>query len=65
MRRSEKLISAPEILATLAEETESIKQAGVFGSPCFVVDGEVFWGDDRLDDAVQWSRNGSLRHVPS
>ncbi|MBW0004494.1 MAG: 2-hydroxychromene-2-carboxylate isomerase [Hyphomicrobiales bacterium] len=23
--------------------------AGVFGSPCYVLDGEVFWGQDRLD----------------
>ena len=23
--------------------------AGVIGSPCYVIDGEVFWGQDRLD----------------
>lgn len=57
------MASAPEIAGALAEETEAIKQAGVFGSPSFLVDGEVFWGDDRLDDAVQWSRNRSLRGV--
>ena len=22
----------------------------------FVVDGEVFWGDDRLEDAVDWAK---------
>jgi len=27
---------------------------GVFGSPTFVVGTEVFWGDDRLDDALLW-----------
>ncbi|MCC5979010.1 MAG: DsbA family protein [Salinarimonas sp.] len=53
--------STPESEAALAEETEAVKQAGVFGSPNFIVNGEVFWGDDRLDDAVQWYRNGSLR----
>ena len=47
----------------MAEETEAVKQVGVFGSPSFIVEGEVFWGDDRLDDAVQWSRNGSLEGV--
>lgn len=57
------MASAPEIAGALAEETEAIKQAGVFGSPSFLVDGEVFWGDDRLDDAVQWSRNRSPRGV--
>jgi 2-hydroxychromene-2-carboxylate isomerase len=34
--------------------TEEAKALGVFGSPTFVVDGEVFWGDDRLGDAVDW-----------
>ena len=35
-------------------DTEEAKALGVFGSPTFVVDGEVFWGDDRLEDAVAW-----------
>jgi 2-hydroxychromene-2-carboxylate isomerase len=35
-------------------DTEEAKALGVFGSPTFVVDGEVFWGDDRLEDAVEW-----------
>ena len=35
-------------------DTEEAKALGVFGSPTFVVHGEVFWGDDRLDDAVEW-----------
>ena len=35
-------------------DTEEAKALGVFGSPTFVVDGELFWGDDRLDDAVEW-----------
>jgi 2-hydroxychromene-2-carboxylate isomerase len=38
--------------------TEDAKSLGVFGSPTFVVDGEVFWGDDRLDDAIRWSKAG-------
>jgi 2-hydroxychromene-2-carboxylate isomerase len=33
-------------------------ELGVFGSPMLVVDGEVFWGDDRLDDAVSWAKGG-------
>jgi 2-hydroxychromene-2-carboxylate isomerase len=35
-------------------DTEEAKALGVFGSPTFVVDGEVFWGDDRLEDAIAW-----------
>jgi 2-hydroxychromene-2-carboxylate isomerase len=54
------LASAEAAVDALAAETETAKQAGVFGSPTFVVDGEVFWGDDRLDDAVAWYRHGRL-----
>ena len=40
--------------------TETAKAIGVFGSPTFVVDAEVFWGDDRLEDAIGWrKRKGS------
>jgi 2-hydroxychromene-2-carboxylate isomerase len=40
--------------------TAEARKLGVFGSPTFAVDGELFWGDDRLDDALQWFRNGRL-----
>lgn len=40
--------------AALAETTAQATRLGIFGSPTFVVDGEVFWGDDRLEDAVEW-----------
>jgi len=41
--------------AALAAETEIAKAAGVFGSPSFVVGKEVFWGDDRLEAALDWA----------
>lgn len=31
---------------------------GVFGSPFLVIDGEPFWGHDRLDEADQWLARG-------
>jgi 2-hydroxychromene-2-carboxylate isomerase len=37
-----------EIKQRLRLQTESAIQAGVFGVPSFVVDGEIFWGNDRL-----------------
>ena len=43
-----------EVEAKLAAATKEAKAAGIFGSPSFVVDGELFWGDDRLEDAVSW-----------
>jgi 2-hydroxychromene-2-carboxylate isomerase len=36
--------------------TDEARLLGVFGSPTFVVDGEVFWGDDRLEDAIAWRK---------
>ncbi|MEQ8291042.1 MAG: 2-hydroxychromene-2-carboxylate isomerase [Roseovarius sp.] len=38
--------------------TEEAVALGVFGSPSFVTGGEVFWGDDRLEDALGWARDG-------
>ncbi len=40
----------------LHEETEAVARLGVFGAPSFTVGEELFWGDDRLDEALQWSR---------
>jgi 2-hydroxychromene-2-carboxylate isomerase len=33
--------------------TDAAAAAGVFGVPSLVVDGEVFWGDDRLEEAIE------------
>lgn len=41
--------------------TEEAKGLGIFGSPTFAVGKELFWGDDRLDDAIQWHRRGTLK----
>jgi len=44
------------IIDKLAQETEEAMKLGVFGSPTFVVGQEVFWGDDRLEDALLWAK---------
>jgi hypothetical protein len=28
---------------------------GIFGAPTFIVDGELFWGNDRLEAALDWA----------
>lgn len=33
---------------------------GVFGSPCFIVDGEPFFGVDRLPQLEKWLRTGGF-----
>jgi 2-hydroxychromene-2-carboxylate isomerase len=50
-----------EVIATAYEAaTDEARRLNIFGAPTFVVDDEVFWGDDRLDDAIAWRRNGKL-----
>jgi 2-hydroxychromene-2-carboxylate isomerase len=43
------------------QATQYAKSLGVFGSSTFVVNGEVFWSDDRLDDAMSWLRHGRVQ----
>lgn len=41
----------------LAQATDEARAKGIFGAPTFVTqDGEVFWGDDRLEDAIAWHK---------
>jgi 2-hydroxychromene-2-carboxylate isomerase len=34
-------------------------ELGIFGAPDFVVGGELFWGNDRLEDVLAWASSGS------
>ncbi len=43
----------------LRANTEEAQHLGIFGAPSLVTaGGELFWGNDRLDDALAWARNG-------
>ena len=46
--------NSEEIREKYAVETEVARSLGIFGSPTFVYGTEIFWGDDRLDDAIDW-----------
>ncbi len=56
----------PQRVVTLAQSdaigraydaaTDEARKLGIFGVPSFVTRGEVFWGDDRLEDAIRWHR---------
>ena len=39
----------PDVQARYNEHTGQAIDAGVFGAPSYVIDGEIFWGQDRLD----------------
>jgi 2-hydroxychromene-2-carboxylate isomerase len=44
-----------ETKAALTAETDVARDLGIFGSPSFVIGRELFWGDDRLQDALDWA----------
>lgn len=46
--------NSPEIEAAYSNATDEARAHGIFGSPSFVVGNELFWGDDRLEEAVRW-----------
>lgn len=48
--------NADDTVQRLEDETAAARALGIFGSPTFAVDGEIFWGDDRLEDALAWSK---------
>jgi predicted nucleic acid-binding protein len=49
---------APENKERLRAQTERATEIGLFGAPSFVVGGEIFWGNDRLEHALTWARRG-------
>jgi 2-hydroxychromene-2-carboxylate isomerase len=49
------LANRPEASARLEAETEAARKLGAFGSPTFVAGDELFWGDDRLEEALDWA----------
>jgi len=45
-------VSEPEIKQTLRDATDAAYDRGVFGVPTIAIGDELFWGDDRLEDAA-------------
>jgi 2-hydroxychromene-2-carboxylate isomerase len=46
---------SPEAKAALRAQNESAEALGIFGAPNFVSRGELFFGQDRIDDALDWA----------
>jgi 2-hydroxychromene-2-carboxylate isomerase len=45
------------IKTKLRTETEEAQRLQIFGAPTFVTaDGELFWGNDRLERALAWAK---------
>lgn len=50
------------IKARLRAQTEEAQHLGVFGAPSFTTaDGELFWGNDRLESALRWANAAAER----
>ncbi len=46
-----------EIKQRLRAETDEAQRLGIFGAPSFVTEsGELFWGNDRLEQALEWAK---------
>lgn len=67
-------VSAPALAAAMSDaavkerpriETRRAIERGVFGSPYFIIDGEPFWGNDRLDQVVRWLSAGPFQAPPA
>jgi len=54
--------ASDEVKALLRARTEEALARGIFGAPSFFAGDELFWGNDRLEDAVEWcGRTGVAR----
>lgn len=59
-------LPAPDILSEaqseptkqrLREQTDQARAKGIFGAPTFFIGPDMFWGNDRLDDALEFAAN--------
>jgi len=51
-------IDDPQFKEALKNEVTGAIEKGVFGSPFFIVDGEPFWGADRMAMLEEWLKTG-------
>jgi 2-hydroxychromene-2-carboxylate isomerase len=52
---------SPEVKDRLRTQTETAQARGIFGAPSIIVGDELFWGNDRLEEALAWYRRGDSR----
>ncbi len=51
--------NTPENKDALRRQTEEAASRGLFGAPSFTIGDELFWGNDRLEAALEWAKTGS------
>jgi 2-hydroxychromene-2-carboxylate isomerase len=47
-------VGSAETKSMLREQTDRAVDLGIFGAPSFIADEELFWGNDRLEEALGW-----------
>ena len=50
------LAETPDVRGQLRANTSQAQRIGIFGAPDFVVDGELFFGHERMEDAIAWAQ---------
>jgi 2-hydroxychromene-2-carboxylate isomerase len=50
--------NTPPIKDRLKQQTEEAARRGIFGAPSFTIGDELFWGNDRLEAALEWAKLG-------
>ena len=58
------LATSDKITVALKSQTDTARALEIFGSPTFFTGNEIFWGDDRLEDAIQWCRQSRKIQPP-
>jgi 2-hydroxychromene-2-carboxylate isomerase len=53
--------NAPENKEALRAQTAEAESRGLFGAPSFTVGDELFWGNDRLEAALEWAKRSAKR----
>ncbi|MFT7530525.1 MAG: 2-hydroxychromene-2-carboxylate isomerase [Gammaproteobacteria bacterium] len=51
-------LASQELKDKARQKTSAAMHRGIFGSPFFLVNGETFWGNDRIDDLILWCQRG-------
>jgi 2-hydroxychromene-2-carboxylate isomerase len=49
------VVETPALKQKLKDQTAVAQRRGIFGAPSFTCRGELFWGDDRLEQAIAWA----------
>ena len=56
--RVHRLTGSPELKEAFKQQGVRALERGIFGAPSFIVGTELFWGDDRLEEALDWAAGG-------